>query len=234
MSFRLYFRPWNGGGTTYKLDAPAGVVLRVLDPDERRRDVELLMAGEGQVVSSWAVQSSLELVISWSRDRSTDVRDWHHRLAQVLEFLDQGGSIGIARNAAKAGLFPLTNEAGDALRGGVSDGVSTIWLGNDFLSWETSPTLSANDDVVVETEAPEGSRWLARVTSSTAGPPLTLESATECMGDLNNEAWCRHRDFWPYLTRADPGVPALIQEDQGELFTLTLRMLHILPTVSLP
>jgi hypothetical protein len=133
------------------------------------------------------------------------------------------------------GLWPLTDNTGAVLRGGISDGASAIWLGDDALGWETSPTITSGDEVVVEVDQPEATRWCTRLTATSAGPPVTLTAAVACMGDLNAEGWLRNRDCYPHLYRQaqDIGTPALVQEDVGERFRLVLRLEMRLPTVGL-
>lgn len=235
MSARIYFTPFNGVGTTYKIDVPTGVTLEILDPDERSRQVESSSTADGLTVATWWARSTLELRMTWCRMLSNATKDWHAKITQILDYLDRGDSIGIARDSAKMGLYPLTDNTGATLRGGISDGVTAIWVGDDYLGWETSPTLASADEVVVESDYPEGQRWCSRLSGTAAGPPVTLTAAVANMGDIGAEAWLRVRDCYPYLFRQtqDLGVPALTQEEVGEQFRLSLRLELRLPTVTL-
>jgi len=235
MTARLYIQPPDGSPMR-KLDIPSKVTLTVLDPDERERDTFTTRTLDGSHTSSWGGRSSLDLIMVWDLiETDATLRDWHMRIASVMDWIDRGMSFGIARDADKAGLWPLVDTAGTGLRGGQSDGATTTKIGADYLGWETSPALAEDDLVSIESDAPESQRHCTALDAVGAGPPVALTYANAVWGDILNESWVRHRDFYPYLARRDEdrGVPALIQEDRGVRFTLTLRCVQNLPAVVL-
>lgn len=209
MAVRLYVVPVAGDGTTgtlVKVTWPDGVDLQVCDElHVRSRQQARSPAGGAHHVSYGAYTALTLRVGGLTRAAHQDFID---RLAAADSQLTAGAICHFARQSGKAGLWPLTNALG--LSWTVpSQGATTLYHDTDLLSLETSPTLAVGDDLVVETEPPEGHQSYHRADSVAAGTPssIGLVASNGIFFDSSAaKAVVRHAEFWPYLTLSEASL----------------------------
>lgn len=230
MAFRLYHNP---SGTVRKLDQVTGVTLVKLERGRVRVATDAPSGAYGMERMSMQAHYELTFELVYSLG-SNDLKDFHCRLQEWIEHADRGAPVGIARDAGKAGLWPLTESDGTTPTVW-TDGDTAFYLGADALGWESSPALAAGDLAMLESEPPEGTLWPFRVGGWLATTPITVSPATAAHSAPGGLAWCRHQDVYPYLYRAeaDLSVPSLVLDHTGnETFHFRAKFVQFLPEVT--
>lgn len=123
-------------------------------------------------------------------------------LMSLSAHLERGGIIGVAADSAKT--------FGSALYSGtVNRGDANMYHKGDL--WYASGSLTAGDEIVIESANPEMLREFTTV-SSTTGRILTITPTARY--SHSGKPWIRHRNFYPalYWPEDQRGSPIVVDE----------------------
>lgn len=134
-------------------------------------------------------------------------------LMSLSAHLERGGIIGVAADSAKTW--------GSALYSGtINRGDSNLYHRGDL--WYASGSLTAGDELVIESANPEMLREMTTV-SSTTGRILTITPTARY--SYSGKPWVRHRNFYPalYWPEDERGTP-IITDERRVRFSLDLTL----------
>lgn len=141
-------------------------------------------------------------------------QDLARHLLSLQAHLERGGTIGVALDEDKA--WASVTTATSLARG--TSGILTKGPG----WYNTAATLAANDELVMQSEPPEGVReWVKLSSVSASGKTLTLSAG--CRYTYGTRVLIRHRGFHPALKLADVARPFITHEHRLA-YTLDLTL----------
>lgn len=204
----FYYYPDNTG-SLHMIDL--GTVMSDIQETPMRTRVSAKGGDGGMYVSVY--EGGLRVRLVRERGVSAAVA---RKLMNMFNFLERGGSVGFARDHAKAWAQFTSSPP---TRG--ASGVYVNSLSSAFTGWSTAAALVAGDEVVIESAQPELIREYHTISSFASHIPLGLAETVEMTA--GSRCIVRHRDFFPALKLPDDGVNRIAVPDERRL-TRTLDL----------
>lgn len=167
-------------------------------------------AADGKAYRSFQ-RDTFEVRIVLERFGTPGVSSLERKLQNLQSHLQRGGWVGFSRDHAKAWA---------SIRSGAASRGDTIFYtgGSGFLSWSSSATLAAGDEVVIESAPPDSRREISTVSALSSGGDVSL--GTALVYTYDGHPIIRWRDFYPTLRLAAGNLRPIVTHDHRRNWTL--------------
>ena len=214
---RIYWYPM-GSGNLETITMPFITNLQDEDPEVEAATAETIAGGMfRQLYGDWRRVIALRQNL---RPSDATEAEAIRGLRSLQSHLIAGYSIGLAVGTGST--------FGSYTTAGASRGVNNIGIpANTYGAWDSTATLSAGDEVVIQSPSPDGAREVQRLASVTpVGSTFLLTFTRTLRYDHPTRMLVRRRTFFPHLKLPEDQLqtPIVTTSSRGKTFDLLLEL----------